>query len=259
MSSKFSFKELYDVVLKATSNMTIGSRQYLDGEIVLAFDRIQIANINEVEDNNFARGGFDNRTHIVWQHIKEVQLVLAQGVFSKHQFSLMNNSKVVDSLKPFVLTKREVLESDENNIIHLSELPYSGAPIFVKDTNGNKLGGTLTGTDIEIETPYKEVIAEYSYEYSSGTKTVMIGQNQINGFLFLEGKTRVKDDIDGHIKTGIIRIPKLRLMSDLSITLGDNANPVVGYMRANGYPIGEKGNTRAMEIIFLNDDIDSDM
>ena len=49
-----------------------------------------------------------------------------------------------------------------------------------------------------------------------------------NGFLELEGKTRVKDDTSGLITTGIIKIPKLKLMSGLSIRLGAQANPVVG-------------------------------
>ena len=53
-----------------------------------------------------------------------------------------------------------------------------------------------------------------------------MGKQLIPGFLRLEGKTRVKDDISGKVRTGIIEIPKLKLMSDLSMRLGKNANPV---------------------------------
>jgi hypothetical protein len=87
----------------------------------------------------------------------------------------------------------------------------------------------------------------------------MVGREFTNGYLSLEGKMRVKDDITGHIKTGIIKIPKLKLMSDLSIKLGKDASPTVGRLNAVAVPDGQRGNKKVMEIIFLNDDIDSDM
>jgi len=41
--------------------------------------------------------------------------------------------------------------------------------------------------------------------------------------------------------------------------LGKNANPIMGSLDAVACPIGVKGNTTVMELIFLNDDIDADM
>ena len=70
---------------------------------------------------------------------------------------------------------------------------------------------------------------------------------------------RVKDDITGKVKTGIIKIPKLRLMSDLSMRVGSDAIPQVGRLDAVAVPEGTRGQSKVMEIIFLNDDIDADM
>ena len=81
----------------------------------------------------------------------------------------------------------------------------------------------------------------------------------IEGFLRLEGKTRVKDDISGKVRTGIFEVPKLKLMSDLSMRLGKNANPVVGSLGAMALPNGNRENVTVMDIFFLDDDIDSDM
>ena len=61
------------------------------------------------------------------------------------------------------------------------------------------------------------------------------------------------------ITTGIIKIPKLKLMSGLSIRLGAQANPVVGNFSAVGVPVESRYNSYVMEIDFLNNDIDSDM
>jgi hypothetical protein len=77
--------------------------------------------------------------------------------------------------------------------------------------------------------------------------------------LELEGKTRVKDDTSGLVTTGIIKIPKLKLMSGLSMRLGAQANPVVGSFRAEGVPVDSRRNSYVMEMYFLDEDIDSDM
>jgi hypothetical protein len=57
---------------------------------------------------------------------------------------------------------------------------------------------------------------------------MVVGRPLTNGYLSLSGKTRVKDEITGQVTTGIINIPKLKLMSDLSMRLGDNATPIMG-------------------------------
>ena len=47
-------------------------------------------------------------------------------------------------------------------------------------------------------------------------------------------------------------------MSDLSIRLGAQANPVVGNFKAIGVPVGSRGNSYVSEFYFLSNDIDSD-
>ena len=86
-----------------------------------------------------------------------------------------------------------------------------------------------------------------------------IGRKFLNGFVELEGKTRIKDDTDGSVVTGLIRVPRLKLMSDLSITLGTQASPVVANFAAVGVPVGSRETARVCEFFFLSDDIDSDL
>jgi hypothetical protein len=86
-----------------------------------------------------------------------------------------------------------------------------------------------------------------------------IGQKLIGGFLLLEGKTRVKDDITGKTHTAILRIPRLKLVSDLSMRLGREAGPLLANFAAVGYPVGNGKDKKVMEMLFLNDDIDAEM
>ena len=89
--------------------------------------------------------------------------------------------------------------------------------------------------------------------------TLSIGQKLINGFLYAEGKTRVKDDITGKTRTAILRIPRLKLVSDLSMRLGREANPLLANFAAVGYPASNGRDKKVMELLFLSDDIDAEM
>ena len=95
--------------------------------------------------------------------------------------------------------------------------------------------------------------------YYDKVKKFQIGKQAFPGYVSLEGKTKIKDDTTGQIRTGIIRIPKLKIVSNLSVTLGERANPAVGTFYGVGYPTGVRGNSIVMETCILNDDIDSDI
>jgi hypothetical protein len=107
--------------------------------------------------------------------------------------------------------------------------------------------------------PYKTIEVDYEYYYSNGASVMTVGQQLIRGFLSLEGRTRVKDDITGKMHTAILRIPRLKLVSDLSMRLGREAGPLLANFAAVGYPDSECRDRKIMELLFLNDDIDAEM
>lgn len=258
--SLMNFKELYDVYLKLTYPVEIGGKVFEEGEIIAAFDKIQIAGLKQLSEYTTANGGYDNRAHVYWEATKEIQLTFSQGVFSKTQFALMSNSKLLNIKEgeEIYITKNETLESGEDGAVVLSETPIG--KIFIYDTNsGEKITSfSIKNKTISLGKPYLEVIVNYQYAYTNGAKVVQIGKLLTNGYLEFEGKTRVKDDITGHEITGLIKIPRIKLMSDLSIRLGAKANPIVGTFKAVGVPVGSRGNSYVSEFYFLNNDIDSD-
>ena len=257
--SEFSLKEIYDVVLKATYPMEINGIHFDIGDIIIKFDKLQLANFSEISSFVAARGGFDNRARVIWDELKEVPLTFTQGVFSKMQMAMMNNLKIIESKEnqSEIFTQVEETQSDGDGKIILKHIPVN--KLRIKDEDGANLDYEIENNIITIKDIFKSVYVSYDFEYTNKMTYLTIGQRFLNGFLALEGRTRVKDDITGQTHTGIIRIPRLKLISDLSIRLGQNATPVQGTFKAIGYPIGVKGNKKAMEIIFLDDDIDSDL
>ena len=255
-----SFKTLEQVDLKTTCNMEAGGRQFVEGETIALFDKIQISGLNELRSYVAARGGYDNRGHVFWETTREMQFNFSQGVFSSIQFGILNNSQIIkyEEDEPLLISRVEEKESDGGGFIHTDFDAQD--QIFVYDKNtGESIHWDKVGTLLYIQDNYRDVIVYYRYNYGGGAQVARIGQQFTSGFLALEGKTRVKDDTSGLITTGIIKIPKLKLMSGLSIRLGNQANPVVGNFSAVGIPVGERGSSYVCELQFLNNDIDSDM
>lgn len=255
----FSMKELYDVFLKTTCAISIDGIEYEEGETIAKFDKIQMAAVDADTSWVSANGGFDNRARVFWQTTKDVRINFTQGVFSTLFFSLLTNSKKIT--KPInqniLIHKQEYKESDENGMFTLDETPVDKLYIYNKET-GEKLQYTIDNKEVTISNTYLDVVADYGYNYTNGAQIVKIGDACLCGYLSLEGKTRVKDDTSGQTVTGIIKFPRIKLMSDLSIRLGEKAPPVTTGFSAIGIPVGSRGNSYVCEFYFLNNDLDSD-
>lgn len=260
-ANEFSLKEMYDVSLKATYPIEIGDRFIEEGEIIAYFDSIQISNFQEIKSYVTAHGGFDDRAHVWWETTKEVNFQMERGIFSKTQFSLLSNSNLIhiNQGEPILVPIREEVEVNEGGYFYTSQLPVTKLFVYNLETKERVYPIKIEDKKYQIRLPYTNLLLDYSYEYENGGNVVNIGQRLIKGYLRLEGRTKVKDDVTGQTHTGIIIIPKLKLMSDLSMRLGENATPMVGQIRAKLFPDGERTDSRVIEMYFLNDDIDSDM
>lgn len=259
MENQFSLKELYDVRIKTTYPIEINGKVLETGETIALFDRIKIANFEEIKNFIAARGGYNNEGRVFWEDEKEIRINFQQGIFNTSQFSLMNNAKLLENKENSLLTitKRELNQSNGEGNIFLEETPLG--KVFIYDEKGNKLSYSQEENRLKIDEPYCKVIVDYEYKYKGNSQSILVGRPLIQGFLSLEGKTRVKEDITGQVKTGIIKIPKLRLMSELSMRLGQDAVPVMGSMTISGLPSGVKGSKKVMELTILEEDIDSDI
>lgn len=257
---QFSFKTFEEVRLKATYNIEVGDRLFQKGETIALFDEIQIAGLTDIVDRVSANGGFDNRPRVFWETTREEQLTFSQGIFNKIELGLLANANIFTKSENecVLITTRENLESNEYGQCTVKYEPI--ANIFVYDTaTGQPLSFTQENQTITIAQPFTDIIIDYQYCYRNNAQIFLLGAQYFNGYLELEGKTRIKDDTTGHIVTGLLHIPRLKLMSNLSIRLGKQANPVVANFTATGIPVGSRGNTYVSELYFLSDDILSDL
>ena len=263
MEQEFGMQELYFVQLKSTSIIEINGRQIQPGEVIAAFDEIQIANFKELHREAAAQGGYQNRKLVVWNRTEGVDLVFTQGVFSKTQFGLMNNARLLKmktESEVLHIAQRDELETNNEGIIQLTHEPASNYIFVYNKETGEKLTGLVrTGPDT-IQTPlvYKDVVVDYEYAYDNSVSVSSIGEDIFEGYVTLEGRTRIKDDVTGETHTAIIYIPKLKITSDFNLTLGKNAQPIVGKFTGTALATGERKQSKALEIYYLEDDLDKD-
>lgn len=263
MEQEFGLKELTDLTLKATYSIEMEGRSFEPGEVIARFDKIQLANFKEITSRVSANGGYDNRALVIWEDPKEIQLSFTQGIFSQKQFALLSNSNLLRKAEkdPILIPQHYVGESDENGKISVMRKNISDVFVYNAKTfeKIKPKSIDLEKGELVIDQKYCNVEIDFNYLYCDGYVDLIVGQKLINGFLLLEGKTRVKDDITGKTRTAILRIPRLKLVSDLSMRLGREATPMLASFSAVGFPIGAKGNKQIMELLFLNDDIDAEM
>mgnify|MGYP003082094058 FL=1 len=106
--------------------------------------------------------------------------------------------------------------------------------------------------------PYKRYIVDYTYVQKGLAESVLIGKHLFDGYFKAEGRTRIKDDQTGLIRTGIFYIPKLKLVSNLSVTMGTNNSPVSG--KFDAVCLAPNDSTSSpIEFVTLDCDIDSDI
>lgn len=265
-----SFKDLESLHIKATYNLKIGNREFEPGETIAYIEKVQMSGLQEHAQMITAHGGFEDRNRVFWEVSHDVTFSFINGVFSKEQFALMANSRMLEKAPEEVvkISQREYVESDENGILTLKYAPAHDIYVYDKET-GKKLTFTQNEKELTIYTkdehdqdvpyPYRDTIVDYGFDYAGDTQVVMIGRRLVNGFLELEGRTRVKDDTTGQIVTGIIRIPHFKLMSDLSIRLGTQAHPIISSFKGIGVPVGSRNSAYVCEFYYLSDDIGSDL
>ena len=263
MENEFGLKELTELTLKATYPIEMNGRIFEPGEVIARFDKIQLANFKEIVSRISANGGYDNRALVIWEDPKEIQLNFTQGIFSSKQFALLSNANLIKIPvgEKIFISKHFSGESNELGVINVGRKEISDVFIYdsktyqkIKPVEINYEAG-----EIVVEKPYQQVEIDFNFAYQDGVVNCSIGQKLIQGYLQLEGKSRVKDDITGKTRTAILRIPRLKLVSDLSMRLGREATPMLASFSAIGLPTGERGSKKVMELLFLSDDIDADM
>lgn len=285
----FGIKELYEVCLRAKVPMQFGSRYIEEDEPVLYFENISMAALNQRTTPILARGGWSNVPRVVWEDRDAVQFSLSEGIMSSISMSILLSSEVAarTDAEPMYIHKKEGPVSLKNGRLFPQHWPVTNdkRKTFIfeytrdavqKKVYGKRINGLKDPLDESIERPCIEVyedkglqnpadtekqyIIDYYYEYKDEALIYTIQKERFNGLFTLEGKFYSKDENDGINYTNLIYMPKVRVVSDINLRLGERADPTMSVFNIIGMPehTGGNKNSLILEITRLDRDIDSD-
>lgn len=283
----FGVKELYEVSLKAKVPMQFGSRYIEEGEPVLYFENVSISMLTEKNSPLMARGGWSNLPRVIWEDRSEVQFTISEGVMSAISMGVLLSANVGENKisAPLLAPKREgPYELNDEHQLYLEHWPVGNDRkktfIFEYDRNvaqkkvyGKRIHGKVDPFDDTKERPCielyedkdltvladmsKEYIVDYYYEYTDEALIYSIQKERFNGLFTLEGKFYSKDENDGINYTNLIYMPKVRVVSDISLRLGERADPTVSVFNIIGLPeTTNKDKNLILEITRLSEDIE---
>lgn len=286
----FGTKELYEVVLRAKTPMQFGSRRVEADEPILYFENISMALLSEKNNTIMARGGWANMPHVIWEDRSEVSFSMSEGVMSSIGMSILLSANVTDkrNAEPLLIPKREgpftlipkEINGEKYHILYLSHQPihYPTKKIFVfeysrdvaqkkvycKDLGADALGRICFAIfeDKELTTNAdinKEYLVDYYYEYGEKALIYTVQKERFNGLFTLEGKFYSKDENEGINYTNVLYMPKVRIVSDINLRLGERADPTMSVFNIIGLPeTNTDRKSMILEIVRLNGDIDDD-
>ena len=117
--------------------------------------------------------------------------------------------------------------------------------------------------DKKLEEPAEigsEYVIDYYYKYEDEALIYSVEKERFNGLFTLEAKFYSKDENEGNNYTNILYMPKVRIVSNINLRLGERADPTVSTFNIIGLPetVGDQKNL-IMEITRLGVDIDADI
>lgn len=270
--------------------MNFGERYIEADEPVLYFDHIAMSMLSEQNRAIFARGGWENQPKVIWQDRSEVRFQMTQGVVSQFGLGVLLGARVaikgVD--KPILMHKKEgPMEINEEHQLFLEHWPVENNRKktfifdFARDSVQKKIyGKRITGKkdpfDDKKDRPClelyedkeltvladtnKKYVVDYYYDYGKEALSYTLKKERFNGLFTLEGKFYSKDENEGMNYTNILYMPKVRIVSDINLRLGERADPTVSAFDIIGLPetVGDEQNL-IVEIQHLGEDLDADI
>lgn len=288
----FGVKELYEVVLRAKTPMQFGSRYLEEGEPVLYFENVSLAMLTEHSKPIMARGGWANLPRVIWEDREATQFTLSEGVMSSISMGILLSATTTTPTKnePLLVNKREgPFELNDKHELFLEHwpVPLEKKKTFIfehaRDVAQRKVYGKRV---YDYADPFgkeddkrpclrvyedkkltkladldKEYLVDYYYQYENEALIYTIQKERFNGLFSLEGKFYSKDENDGINYTNVLYMPKVRVVSDINLRLGERADPTVSVFNIIGMPENGGGNKKSLilEITRLSEDIDGDI
>lgn len=260
---EMGIKDLEHVVLKARDYFKIGPYSFEPGEPVLYFNNIQIALLSENATVVAARGGYLNQPRVIWEDRSDTTFQFSNGTLNPISLNMLLEADMLTQDYIYI-PKQELIELDEFGVGYLNHQPVLNKPRFYKVfdveniQHDEKFHPKEEGLKLTFDTSmrYKTIVADYYFEPKVQPITYTMNRERKAQLYSLEATFYLKDENDGLLHTGVLEMPKVYIMSNINLRMGERADPSVGTFRIVAMPdaLGASSDT-ICRISYIDEDI----
>lgn len=202
---------------------------------------------------------------VIWDDRAETTFTLSEGVMSSIGMAILMNAIVKEPKDGNVyVQKREGPISLYKGKYTLERIPAKEKKIFCFEYANDAIQKKITNFSVDGNTLFieeaddsKTYLLDYYFRYGEEALLYLIKKERFNGTFSLEGKFYTKDEIDGLNSTNLLYMPKVRVVSDINLRLGERADPTVSVFNIIAMPENDDdGRQMLMKITKLGEDVD---
>ena len=147
--------------------------------------------------------------------------------------------KVMESFPCVKLSHTPILYPERKTFIFEFERKAIQQKIYGKLVDIDGYECLALSLDKNFKTPAKnngKYVVDYYYEYEDEALIYTVQKERFNGLFTLEAKFYSKDENEGINYTNILYMPKVRIVSNINLRLGERADPTVSTFNIIGMP-----------------------
>lgn len=261
---ELGIKDLERVCLKTREEVAFGKRVLEAGEPVMYFENIQIALLSEQVMPIMARGGWGNEPHVIWEDRKETMFSFTNGTLNATSFNLLLNANMLQK-KPDdpLFFVEDLIIGDQGEVIlkYMPELKLKKAFFYIYDLDNIQeriKPISIDGRKVVFDEKYAgEVVrCDYYFYHNGDTVLYSMARERFTNLYTLEATFLMKDENEGLYHTGLLRMPKVRVVSNINLRMGERADPAVSAFNIIAIPESQGDREATVcEVLYLDDDI----
>ena len=261
---ELGIKDLERVCIKTREETVFGKRVLEAGEPVMYFENIQIALLSEQVTPIMARGGWGNEPRVIWEDRKETMFSFTNGTLNTTSFNLLLNANMLQK-KPDdpLFFVEDLIIGDQGEVIlkYIPELKLKKAFFYIYDLDNlqEKIKPiSIEGRKVIFDKKHAgEVVrCDYYFYHNSDTVLYSMARERFTNLYTLEATFLMKDENEGLYHTGLLRMPKVRVVSNINLRMGERADPAVSTFNIIAIPESQGDREATVcEVLYLDDDI----
>lgn len=253
---RFGVREICNVVFKARTERTIGSKSFAKGEPVLIFDSLKTSTLEQAVTPVYAQGGRGNTRLVAWDGEKTLTFTMEDALISEMGLAILAGAHLYEAgvndnetgaakYNTLVVHVSETLQATEagkltitkpisttQTSVYVMELDDETGEIVQVLKGATGTGTTITATGVEAKGSY---LVDYYTDVKENAYQIDIEPETFGGNFYIEADTLFRDT-NGADHAAQFVIPNGKIQSNLTLTMASSGDPSTFTFTVDAFP-----------------------